>query len=114
MEDCTFCKIASKEIDREIVFENDKVLVFKYTNPQAPVHLILFPKKHVSSIVEVDELNTDEVNELLKTISKVAKIFELDKSGFRVVTNSGTSAGQVTMHFHFHILGKRNFCWPPG
>lgn len=114
MNDCLLCKIAKKEIAREIVFENDSVIVFNYTNPQAPVHLLLFPKKHIRSIMEVEELSSEEIAELLKAILKVAKIFGLDKSGFRVVTNCGTSAGQVTMHFHFHILGKRNFSWPPG
>lgn len=114
MDDCLLCKIAERKVDRDIVFENDDVIVFNYTNPQAPVHLLLFPKKHVRSVAEVEELTTKEIAELLKTISKVAKIFELDKSGFRVVTNCGASAGQVTMHLHFHILGKRNFGWPPG
>jgi len=114
MENCLFCRIASKEINSEIIYENDKVLVFKDINPKAPVHLLLIPKKHISSIVEIQELDSDEINELFKAISRISKDFELDKSGFRVVINTGTSAGQSVNHLHFHILGKRNFNWPPG
>lgn len=114
MENCLFCKIANKEINSEIIYENDKVLVFKDINPQAPVHLLLMPKKHINSIVEIEELGSDEITELFKVISKISKDLELDRSGFRVVINTGTSAGQSVNHLHFHILGKRNFNWPPG
>ena len=114
MEDCLFCKIANKEIKSDIVYENDKVLVFRDINPQAPVHLLLIPKKHVSSIVDIDQLDCEEVFELLKTISVIAKETSLVKSGFRVVSNTGSSAGQSVNHLHFHILGKINFNWPPG
>jgi len=114
MENCLFCKIANKEINSEIIYENDKVLVFKDINPQAPVHLLLIPKKHISSIVEIEEFDSDEITELFKAISKISKDLELDRSGFRVVTNTGASAGQSVSHLHFHILGKRNFNWPPG
>ncbi len=111
MKDCLFCKIVNKEIDREIVFENDNVFVFKYTNPQAPIHLLLFPKKHAYLIGEVEELGSELINELLKTILKIAKDFKLtkfDNSGLRVITSFGALAGQCTKHFHLHVLG-----WPP-
>ncbi|MCL4377588.1 MAG: histidine triad nucleotide-binding protein [Actinobacteria bacterium] len=114
MENCLFCRIVKKEIKSEIVFENGKVLVFKDINPQAPIHLLLIPKKHVKSIVDIDKLECDEVFELLETISIIAKEFNLEKSGFRVVSNTGSSAGQSVDHLHFHIMGKRNFNWPPG
>jgi histidine triad (HIT) family protein len=114
MENCLFCRIANKEIKSEIVYENEKVLVFKDINPQAPVHFLLIPKKHITSIIDIDKLECSEVFELLKTISTIAKEFNLEKSGFRVVSNTGSSAGQSVDHLHFHILGKRNFNWPPG
>lgn len=114
MEDCIFCKIVNKELDSNIVYESKNVLVFKDLNPKAPVHLLAVPKKHVSSIMEVDKLDDSIVKELMKTIAAVAKKLELDKDGFRVVTNTGKGAGQSVNHLHFHILGKRSFQWPPG
>lgn len=114
MNDCLFCNIINKKLNSEAVYEDDNVLIFRDINPQAPVHLIAVPKKHVSSILEIDKLSSMEVHDLLNSISKVAKDFGLDRDGFRVVANSGASAGQSVYHLHFHILGKRNFAWPPG
>ena len=114
MENCLFCKIVNKQTNSEIVYENDDVLVFKDINPKAPVHLLVIPKKHVSSIMEIEDLSDKQVNEMLKTIAKIAKDMGLDGDGFRVVTNTGASAGQSVDHLHFHILGKRSFNWPPG
>ena len=114
MENCLFCKIVNKQINSEIVYETDDVLVFKDINPKAPVHLLVIPKKHVSSIVEIEELSDKQVYEMFKIIAKIAKEMGLDKDGFRVVTNTGASAGQSVDHLHFHILGKRSFNWPPG
>jgi len=114
MENCLFCKIANKQINSEIVYENDDVLVFKDINQKAPVHLLAIPKKHVSSIMEIDKLSEGQVIEILRTIVKIAKEMGLDKDGFRIVTNTGASAGQSVDHLHFHILAKRSFNWPPG
>jgi len=114
MKNCLFCKIVNKQINSEIVYENDDVLVFKDINPKAPVHLLVIPKKHIRSIMEIEDLSDKQVNEMLKTIAKIAKEMELDREGFRVVTNTGASAGQSVDHLHFHILGKRSFNWPPG
>jgi histidine triad (HIT) family protein len=114
MENCLFCKIVNKQINSEIVYENDDVLVFKDLYPKAPVHLLVIPKKHISSIIEIEELNDKQANEILKTIAKIAKEMGLDRDGFRVVTNTGAAAGQSVDHLHFHLLGKRSFNWPPG
>lgn|SRR4030042_3958167 len=114
MENCLFCKIADKQIKSEIIFENEDVLVFKDINPKAPVHLLVIPKTHVSSIMEIEKLGDGQANEILKTIARIAKDMGLDRDGFRVVTNTGASAGQSVDHLHFHILGKRSFNWPPG
>ena len=114
MENCLFCKIVNKQINSEIVYENDDTLVFKDINPKAPVHLLVIPKKHVSSIMEIEELSDKQTSEILKTIAKIAREMGLDRDGFRVVTNTGASAGQSVDHLHFHILGKRSFNWPPG
>lgn len=114
MEDCLFCRIAKKEINSEIVYENENVIIFKDINPKAPVHLLAIPVKHVDSIADIDKLNSSEVYEMLIAISKTARKLGLDKDGFRVVANTGITAGQSVGHLHFHILGKRSFKWPPG
>lgn len=114
MEDCLFCKIINKEIKSDIVFENDAVLIFKDISPQAPVHLLAVPKKHIDSILEVEKLDCMLLKELMDAVSRIALENGLDKDGFRIVINTGTGAGQSVNHLHFHILGKRKLSWPPG
>ena len=114
MDDCLFCRIVKKEIKSEIVFENESVLIIKDINPKAPVHLLVIPKKHIKDITEIDNLSASESSGILSSISKIVRELDLAKSGFRVVINTGASAGQSVAHLHFHILGKRNFTWPPG
>ena len=114
MEDCLFCKIIRKEINSDIVYETDNVLVFKDVNPKAPVHLLMVPKKHISSIMEIDKMDSPGMEGMMKIVVQVASELGLDKNGFRVVTNTGPDAGQSVGHLHFHILGKRKFVWPPG
>ncbi len=114
MEECLFCKIINREIKSDIIFENDNILIFKDISPKAPVHLLAVPKKHVTSILEINKLDCELIKELLVTISNTALELGLDKDGFRVVINTGRGAGQSVDHLHFHILGKRKFNWPPG
>ncbi len=114
MEDCLFCKIINKEIKSDIVFENDTVLIFKDISPQAPVHLLVVPKEHIESILEIEKLDCRILKELMEATSRIALEKGLDKDGFRVVINTGTGAGQSVNHLHFHILGKRKLTWPPG
>ncbi len=105
MEDCIFCKIINKEIPGSIVYENDKALAFNDINPQAPVHIIVVPKKHVKSVMEADrEISGDLIN----AIQEIAKEQGVDEKGFRVITNCGEDGGQTVNHLHFHILaGKK-------
>jgi histidine triad (HIT) family protein len=114
MKDCLFCKIVKKEIESNIVYENEHLMVFKDISPVSPVHLLLVPKKHISSIMEIDRLKDSEVKEIMETIKMIAEKNGLDKKGFRVVTNMGPYGGQTVDHLHFHIMGKRKFEWPPG
>ncbi|MCE5329250.1 histidine triad nucleotide-binding protein [bacterium] len=111
--DCIFCKIANKEITGDLVYEDDDIVVFKDINPIAPVHLLVIPRQHISSILEIDIIEDKLIAGIFKVISKVAKEMKIDE-GFRVVTNTGDGAGQSVEHLHFHILGGRKFHWPPG
>jgi len=96
------------------VFEDDKVMVFKDVSPVAPVHLLVIPKKHISSIMEIGKMDGQEIEGMMKTIVSTASDLGLEKDGFRIVTNIGDNGGQSVGHLHFHILGKRKFVWPPG
>lgn len=112
--DCIFCKIANKEINSSFVYEDEDIVVFHDVNPVAPVHLLAIPKKHISSIMEIGELEDSISSRILKIISKIAKDMKIDEEGFRIVSNTGAGAGQSVGHLHFHILGGRKFSWPPG
>lgn len=112
--DCIFCKIANKEINVDLVYEDEDIIVFKDINPVAPVHLLAIPRKHISSIMEINKFEDRIIAGIFKIISKLAKEMKIDEDGFRVVTNTGDGAGQSVKHLHFHILGGRKFTWPPG
>ena len=114
MEDCLFCKIINKEIKSNIVFESDNVLIFEDILPKAPVHLLAVPKKHIASILEIEKLDSAVLKELMEAMGRVALEMGLDEEGFKIVTNTGSGAGQSVEHLHFHIMGKRKFNWPPG
>lgn len=107
MENCLFCKIITGEIPSSKVFENEDVLAFRDINPQAPVHILVIPKKHIDSAVAVTSDNSDCVAKCFEAISVIAEQEHLEK-GFRVISNCGAAAGQTVFHLHFHILaGKK-------
>ena len=107
MEDCIFCKIIKKEIPSTIIYEDDKVIAFNDVNPAAPIHILVVPKKHIETLLDV----TDEDNELIsyvyQVINKIAKEKGLANNGFRVIVNCGKDSGQEVMHIHFHVLGGK-------
>jgi len=114
MSDCLFCRIVRKEIPAEILHEDDEVLAFRDINPQAPVHFLVIPKKHLSSLAEVTATDERLLSRIVAAINAVAAKQGLGAGGFRVVTNVGREAGQTVPHLHFHVLGGRSFAWPPG
>lgn len=114
MEDCLFCRIINREINSNVVYETENVMIFKDINQQAPVHFLAVTKEHVESIMEISNIDSRVLKELMDSIAMVAKNLGLEKDGFRVVTNTGAGAGQSVNHLHFHILGGRKFGWPPG
>jgi histidine triad (HIT) family protein len=114
MTDCLFCKIIEKKIPARIVHEDDRTLAFDDINPQAPVHTLIIPKKHVAAVQDCRDQDADLLVQLLITCTNVAKHKGLGESGYRIVTNTGRDAGQTVFHLHFHVLGGRHLSWPPG
>lgn len=108
--DCLFCKMVNGDIKPDIVFEDENVLAFKDISPQAPVHILIIPKKHYSNIMETP---ATEMEHIFSAIQKLAEDQGL-QDGFRVVNNCGNLGGQTVSHLHFHLLGKRQLSWPPG
>ena len=111
--DCIFCKIANGEIPSTKVYEDDLVVAFNDLEPQAPTHILVIPKEHISSAAEVTEENSQVIAHIFEVIAKLSKELKMD-DGFRVVNNCGDSAGQTVKHIHFHLLSGRNFTWPAG
>ena len=111
--DCVFCKIAAGEIPCKKVFEDDRILAFYDLEPQAPVHILLIPKQHISSVTELNPENSAVVAHIYETAARLAAEHHLDK-GFRIVCNAGPDGGQSVPHLHFHLLGGRSMKWPPG
>ena len=115
MSDCIFCKIANKDAKSNVVFEDDMVMAFRDLDPKAPEHILIIPKKHIGSLNELDEADKELASHILvDVIPKITRDLHIDKSGFRVVVNTGDDGGQTVNHLHFHILGGRTMTWPPG
>lgn len=114
MSDCIFCKIIEKKIPAKIVYEDEYSLAFEDINPQAPVHTLVIPKKHIPTLLDIEEDDNNLIGHLLKVVNKIAKDKGIAERGFRVVTNCNAESGQTVYHIHFHILGGRPMHWPPG
>ncbi len=114
MQDCLFCRIAAGEIEADIVHSSDHVVAFRDINPQAPTHILLIPKEHIESARAIKDRNGDLLAEMFAAAAHLAKANGIDRSGWRLVTNVGTAAGQSVHHLHFHLLGGRRMKWPPG
>ena len=109
-----FEKIAAREIPARIVFEDDDVLAFHDVNPQAPVHVLIVPKRVIPRLAETKESDEQILGKLILTAARVAHELGVSESGYRIVINSGPDAGETVPHLHVHLLGKRAFSWPPG
>ncbi|MGZ5476913.1 MAG: histidine triad nucleotide-binding protein [Thermoanaerobaculia bacterium] len=111
---CLFCRIASGEIPSKKVYEDKDVVAFNDINPQAPTHVLVVPRKHIASLDDMTEADVATVGTVLLRTADIARDLKLPAEGYRVVVNTGEAAGQTVFHIHFHILGGRNFRWPPG
>lgn len=114
MENCIFCKIVNKELSSEILYEDEYSLAFRDINPQAPVHILVIPKKHIRSLVEMDENDKGIIGHLIYTAKDLATRLGISNKGFRMIVNSGLESGQSVWHLHFHVMGGRKMLWPPG
>ncbi|MGV8146679.1 MAG: histidine triad nucleotide-binding protein [Alkaliphilus sp.] len=114
MEDCIFCKIGKKEIPANIVYEDEKIVAFKDINPEAPVHLLIIPKKHCSSIKDISREDDLILRDIFNVINRLAKELGVHEEGYRIVNNCGDDGGQTVNHVHFHLLAGRQMKWPPG
>ena len=112
--DCIFCKIVNKEIPARVVYEDDKVLAFHDINPQAPYHILVIPKKHISTLTDLTEEDKELIGHIYLVINKLAQDLGFAERGFRVVVNCQEEAGQTVFHIHFHVLAGRQMGWPPG
>ena len=111
---CLFCRIASGEISAKKVYEDGDVVAFEDINPQAPTHVLIVPRKHIPSLDDLTDADAQVVGTVLTRAAQIARNLHLESDGYRLVINNGEAAGQTVFHIHFHILGGRNFGWPPG
>lgn len=109
MEDCLFCKIIKGEIPANKVYEDEEILAFYDINPQAPIHILVIPKKHITSLAHMEKEDEVIVGKIYGVINKIAEDKGFKEDGYRVVVNCGKNAGQTVMHLHFHILAGRKF-----
>ena len=114
MSDCIFCRIVEGTIPSNKLYEDEHCLAFEDLNPQARVHMLVIPKRHLASLADSRETDSSLLGHLMFICTKMAKEKGVEESGYRVVANTGPGAGQTVFHLHFHVLGGRMFQWPPG
>jgi histidine triad (HIT) family protein len=114
VSECLFCRIIQGSIPAKVIFQDEHTLAFDDINPQAPVHSLIIPKRHVTSVHDLEETDQPLLGRLLVTCNTVAKQKGLSERGFRLVANTGRDGGQTVSHLHFHVLGGRHMGWPPG
>lgn len=108
-----FKRIIDGEIPADVVYQDNDVLAFRDVNPQAPVHVLVIPKKEIASIADADDEDAALLGKLLITVRNIARTLGL-ANGYRVVVNTGPDGGQTVNHLHIHLMGKRHLTWPPG
>jgi histidine triad (HIT) family protein len=111
---CLFCEILAGRVPAQKVYEDDACLAFHDINPQAPVHILVVPKRHVNSLLEVSAADDALLGSLTRVARDLARQYKLDERGFRLVYNAGPDAGYSVFHIHLHLLGGRPLGWPPG
>jgi histidine triad (HIT) family protein len=112
MTDCLFCKMVAGDIKPDVVFEDDHILAFNDINPQAPVHILVIPKRHITTLNDLDDAQLG--GKMLQVATTLAKQQGIAEKGYRTVFNCNDNGGQAVYHLHLHLLGGRQMAWPPG
>ncbi len=111
---CLFCKVIDKKIPSKIVYEDEQVFAFEDINPQAPIHILIIPKKHISTALDLKQEDNELISRLFHAANKIAKNRGVAERGFRLVMNCNPESGQTIYHIHIHLLAGRVMHWPPG
>lgn len=114
MNDCLFCKMASGEITPDVVWETDELIAFRDINPQAPSHILIVPRKHISTLNDLTQADASLVGKMFLCAQEIAQQEGIAEPGYRTVMNCNAGAGQSVFHIHLHLLGGRQMLWPPG
>ena len=114
MDQCIFCRIIERSLPSRIVFEDDEIVAFEDANPQAPIHTLIVPRKHLASLKDATPDDAPLLGRLFMVAAQLARERGLETQGYRTVINTGSWAGQSVFHLHLHLLGGRVFRWPPG
>jgi histidine triad (HIT) family protein len=114
MTDCLFCKMAKGDIKPDVVYEDDHILAFRDINPQAPLHCLVIPKRHITTINDLEPGDAELVGRMYLAAKQIARENGVAESGYRTVFNCNADAGQSVWHVHLHLLGGRVMSWPPG
>jgi histidine triad (HIT) family protein len=114
LQGCIFCRIVAKEVASDIVYEDDEVVAFRDINPQAPVHVLVVPRKHIPTLNDATPEDQPLLGKLLLVAQQLAQKLQVADGGYRLVLNVNRGAGQSVFHIHLHLLGGRVFHWPPG
>ena len=111
---CIFCKIVAGEIPSEQLYADERVIAFRDIEPQAPQHVLIIPRKHIPTLLDLEPADADLVGHVFRVAAQLAEELGIAADGFRVVNNCNQQGGQVVWHLHFHLLGGRQMTWPPG
>ena len=114
MSDCLFCKIVQRQIPANVLYEDERLIAFEDINPQAPLHALIIPKRHIATLNDLGSGDDAIVGEMMRCAVALAKERGYSERGFRTVFNTNRDAGQTVFHIHLHVLGGRTFSWPPG
>ena len=114
MADCLFCGIAAGTIKANLIYQDDAVLAFTDIAPKAPVHILIIPRKHIGSVLDIEAIDSGVIGRIFEVAGRLAREQGIADRGFRLVVNSGRDAGQTVFHLHYHLLGGRQMNWPPG
>lgn len=113
-DSCIFCKIASGEIPGKFVYQDDRVVAFEDINPQAPMHILIVPRKHIRTVLDLTTADNEMIGHIFQVAGKIAHDKGFSEDGFRIAVNTNEAGGQDVWHIHFHLLGGRVMGWPPG